>query len=76
MNERKPSAIYFYLVCILLLKFNHNSFETEEGRLVFHIFSIHFTTIDIYNFLVLLIYSMLIKIGGMVYIKNNSTEYL
>ena len=40
-------------------------------------FSIHYLTlIDIYNFLVILTDNILIKIVGIVYIKNNITKYL
>ena len=40
-------------------------------------FSIHYLmSIDIYNFLVIFIDNIVIKIDGMVYTKNNITEYL
>ena len=40
-------------------------------------FSINYLTlIDIYNFLVILTDNILIKIDGIVYIKNNITKYL
>ena len=50
-------------------------FNDSENRKGF--FSIHYlTSIDIYDFLVIFIDNIVIKIDGMVYTKNNITEYL
>ena len=73
--KESHQPFYFYLVCALL-KFNHNFFETEYRHLLLHFFSFHyFSTIDVYNLLVIVIDNILVEIDGMVYIKKISDIY-